>query len=102
MSQTFPNIKRFEMLDHTIPNLPCENSKFVWDQKGLGPGSPEDPPDLVSLASLLSKNGDKSRTKILKIDCEGCEYDAIEQMNLSDLLSFTHIFGELHNILGKN
>ena len=45
----YPNVKRFEMLDHTISCLPCiGHPKFSWQKKGLGSGLESDKSDLIS------------------------------------------------------
>lgn len=34
--------------------------------------------------------------KMLKIDCEGCEWPAIDELDEETLLGFDHIVGEFH------
>ena len=71
----FPNVERFELLDHTIPRLPClGHKKFAWDKKGLGSGDAEESDDLITFNQIMTKNKDRGKKKLLKIDCEGCEY----------------------------
>jgi len=33
---------------------------------------------------------------VMKIDCEGCEYDVINKENMDSLRKFSHIMGEYH------
>ena len=54
------------------------------------------------MTTLFEENKDLPREKLLKIDCEGCEYDGLLAIERNELLSFTHIIGEIHNILSKD
>ena len=49
---------------------------------------------LITLSDLISKY--KISTAVLKLDCEGCEYDSILTADKSILLKFTHIQIEYH------
>lgn len=50
--------------------------------------------ELISLKGLLDRFG--ITDAVLKIDCEGCEYDAIIDADCSTLSKFSHIIGEYH------
>jgi len=53
-----------------------------------------DSPSLLSLQGIIDKC--ETIPSILKIDCEGCEYDVILSASSSTLLNFTHIQIEYH------
>jgi hypothetical protein len=48
----------------------------------------------ITLKTLIKKYG--SCPKILKVDCEGCEYDLILNASIDDLSRFSHIQIEYH------
>jgi len=54
-----------------------------------------DSPAVVSLQSIIDKC--ESTPTILKVDCEGCEYDIILSSSTTTLLNFTHIQIEYHH-----
>lgn len=89
------------MFDHTINALPCKNDKFLWDQKGLGAGLPGEDHNIKSLEYYVKKNDDYNKRKLLKIDCEGCEWGAIDNLDENVLLGFDHVIGEWHWINGQ-
>jgi hypothetical protein len=51
-------------------------------------------PSLVSLQGIIEKSG--ITPTILKVDCEGCEYDVILSASSATLLNFSHIQIEYH------
>ena len=51
-------------------------------------------PSLVTLQGIIDKSG--TSPTILKVDCEGCEYDVILSASSATLLNFSHIQIEYH------
>lgn len=64
----------------------CVNADAVSPQDG--------DPSLVSLQGIIDKSG--ATPTILKVDCEGCEYDVILSASSATLLNFSHIQIEYH------
>jgi hypothetical protein len=54
-----------------------------------------DSKQLISL-KLISQMFDNNEKAVMKIDCEGCEYDAILNAEENTLSRFSHIVGEYH------
>lgn len=53
---------------------------------------------ILSLEDILSENNlDNDGSLILKIDCEGCEYESILSANKNTLQRFSHILIEYHH-----
>jgi hypothetical protein len=78
------------LLDHTIDFVYWKcgaQRKFHWDHKGLGTGV-NDPPYFTTLEKLFEKNGDLDKKKILKIDCEGCEWPYLDGVDIQYLIKF--------------
>lgn len=64
---------------------------------GCGPNNisrNEEHPEILTLKKILEKYC--SRPQILKVDCEGCEYDLILNASCDNLESFSHIQIEYH------
>jgi hypothetical protein len=74
--------------------MPCHNQKYLWDKKGLG--DQKDSEDFRSFDQYFDKNNDWNKRKYLKIDCEGCEWPALDRMDEKTLAGFDHITAELH------
>jgi hypothetical protein len=53
----------------------------------LGTGV-NDPPYFTTLEKLFEKNGDWDKKKILKIDCEGCEWPYFDNVDMKYIIKF--------------
>lgn len=89
------------MYDHTIDNRPeiSDNKDFTFFKIGI---SGEDKENLLSLKTMIKNNNDLFSRKILKIDCEGPEWEAFDKMDLKTLRSFEQIIGEFHWYINLN
>lgn len=52
---------------------------------------------LLTLEDILKDNNVETRENVLKMDCEGCEYETILSASKETLQKFTHIQIEYHN-----
>lgn len=90
---------RFKYLEENVKNSKFINSiellhvSLVPDGKSFSPTTLEEG---MSLKQILDKFSVKDRA-VMKIDCEGCEYDTILNAEPTTLLKFSHIIGEYHN-----
>ena len=84
------------MYDHTISKIPSNNSKFHWEQIGIT-GKTKTNDRLKTIEELIEKNGHTlEKNMILKIDCEGCEWDSLNDLPEKILYQFKYIIIELH------
>lgn len=84
------------MYDHTIQKLPSINPKFHWEKIGLA-GKWNTNVHLKTLEELMAKNGHTNKKNmILKIDCEGCEWDSLKDVPENVFLKFKYILMEFH------
>jgi hypothetical protein len=84
------------MYDHTINNLPYNNSKFHWKKIGIG-GKNQVNDTLRTLEELMVKNGHSSeKNMILKIDIEHNEWDSLKDVSEKVLEQFKYIVIEYH------
>ena len=66
------------MYDHTINKLPYENPKFHFHKIGLSGISNKNNPSLKTLYQILEENNHlQEKNMILKVDCEGCEWESL-------------------------
>ena len=90
---------RFKHLEENVKNSKFTNSiellncRLVDDCKSLLLSNLE---ERMSLKQILDKF-DVKEGAVMKIDCEGCEYDTILNANSATLLKFSHIIGEYHH-----
>lgn len=84
------------MYDHTINNLPFENSKFHWKKIGLcGKNIGEN--NMSTLSELIKENGhSKEENMILKLDIESYEWEVLENLPINIFKQFKYIAGEFH------
>ena len=84
------------MYDHTINGLPYQNQKFHWFKKGLcSKKTRED--NLMTLTKMLKQNGHLNENNlILKIDVEGPEWEAFNELSEEFFSKFKYILGEFH------
>ena len=84
------------MYDHTIKGLPFQNPKFHWKKIGIK-GNNDNNPELKTLEELLKENGhEKENNMIFKIDTEGAEWNAINDLKDEILTQFKYIAIEYH------
>ncbi|NIJ38723.1 hypothetical protein FHR22_003447 [Sphingopyxis panaciterrae] len=82
--------------DHTIDNLPIENSRFHWEQLGIAAFSSD---NMRSIGDLIKANGHQdSNNLILKCDIECAEWETLRHTPKSILSKFSQIVLELHDI----
>ena len=84
------------MYDHTINSLPYNNAKFHWFKKGLC-GNNNRKKNLMTLNEMLEQNGHLNESNmLLKIDVEGAEWEAYNELSEKILSKFKYIIGEFH------
>ena len=84
------------MYDHTINKLTYENEKFHWKKIGIG-GNSERSNNIQTLEDMLKENGHlNEKNMVLKMDVEGAEWNALNDMNTDILEKFKYIIIEYH------
>ena len=84
------------MYDHTINNLPYNNSRFHWKKIGIA-GKNKTNNKLKTLEELILMNGHSlEKNMILKIDVEHCEWDSLKDLPDNILTQFKYIIIEYH------
>lgn len=84
------------MYDHTINNLPLNNSRFHWEKIGLS-GKQNKNESMKTIEELLEINGHISEENmILKMDIENSEWMALSDLSDSILKKFKYIVMEFH------
>lgn len=84
------------MFDHTINRLPMYIEGCSWKKMGIGI---TDQKDLLSLKTILEKNGDlHNRNLILKMDIEGAEWEILNDLGSDIICNFKQMVFELHNL----
>ena len=97
----FDNALRYKgidvyMYDHTIEKLPKERSQFHWKKIGIG-GNSERAYNIQTLLDMLKENGHlNEKNMILKIDAEGAEWNALNDVPEEVLSQFKYLLLELH------
>lgn len=82
--------------DHTIDNLPIENSRFHWEKLGISALSFD---NMRSVSELIEVNGHQhANNLVLKCDIECAEWDVLRYATTSVLSKFSQIVLELHDI----
>jgi hypothetical protein len=90
------------MYDHTINSLPYNNTKFHWKKIGIS-GNNQTNDQLKTLEYLLKENGHSSKNNmILKIDVEGWEWNALNDLDPEIFKQFKYIIVEFHFIEPNN
>jgi hypothetical protein len=85
------------MYDHTIDQLPKQNSKFHYFKTGVT--GYKKGTDLKTLGELIVDNGHaKYQNLIMKMDIEGCEWDVLEETSSDVISQFSQIVIELHDL----
>lgn len=84
---------------HAVENIAANgySTKIKLILAACGPKdtfASDNQPEFLTLATLIEKYC--TSPEILKIDCEGCEYDFILNASCNDLRKFTHIQIEYH------
>ncbi len=86
------------MYDHTIENLPEENSRFHWQKLGIADGKTQDE-RLKTLEELISRNHhENEKNMILKMDVEGAEWGFFQSVNPEVLKQFAQMTFEFHSV----
>jgi hypothetical protein len=85
--------------DYALKNITSNGFSKIINILWAGCGSAEfaregEHPEILTLKTLIEKYC--SYPQILKVDCEGCEYDLIMNATCDDLKKFTHIQIEYH------
>ena len=84
------------MYDHTINNLPFNNSRFHFKKIGIS-GISSNKKDMKTLSQLIKENGhSKEKDMILKFDIESNEWDMLENLPINIFNKFKYIVGEFH------
>ena len=84
------------MYDHTIEKLPYENEKFHWKKIGIG-GNNDRNNNIQTLTDMMKDNGHlNEKNMILKIDVEGPEWKALNDISEDVLKQFKYILIEYH------
>ena len=84
------------MYDHTIYRLPYENEKFHWKKIGIG-GMSDRSNNIQTLTDMMKDNGHlNEKNMILKIDVEGPEWKALNDISEDVLKQFKYILIEYH------
>ena len=84
------------MYDHTIDKLRYENEKFHWKKIGIG-GNSERSNNIQTLEDMIKENGHfNEKNMILKIDIEGAEWNALNDITENILKQFKYIIVEYH------
>lgn len=87
------------MYDHTINELPEQNTHFHFEKMGIASAINEVGEYLNTLNYFLKKNNHQDEERmILKMDVEGAEYGFLEMTDSSVLNQFDQIVMELHFI----
>ena len=91
------------MYDHTIKKLPTQNERFHFFKNGIC-GENDRGENLKTFQEILSENGHiDNKNIILKIDVEGAEWNAFEEISSELLRNFRQIIVEFHGIdMSKN
>ena len=90
------------MYDHTINNLPYNNSKFHWQKIGIA-GNKEKNDKLKTLEELILINGHTlEKNMILKMDVEYSEWNSLKDLPDNILNQFKYILIEFHFDEKKN
>lgn len=92
LSKEYPNIN-FSFYDGTVDKLPVENDKFTFYKNNV---SQIDISNNKSLNSILLENKVQNEKTLLKIDCEGAEYNTIPYVNEDLLANVDVLILELH------
>ena len=84
------------MYDHTIKELPFNDSKFHWKKIGIS-GIKDENENLKTLEHIIEENGHlQEHNMILKIDVEHSEWSSIFDMKDDILKQFKYILVEFH------
>lgn len=84
------------MYDHTINNLPFNNTKFHWKKIGVTSESKKTE-NMKTLKELIIENNHwNENNMILKIDIEHSEWDILNDISEDILNKFKYILLELH------
>ena len=86
------------MYDHTIEKLPYENEKFHWKKIGIGNNANAGRThNIQTLTEMMKDNGHTNeKNMILKIDVEGPEWKALNDLPEEVFIQFKFIIMEFH------
>jgi len=85
------------MYDHTITSLPEDHRRFHFQR--IGVTGAQRSPMLKSLPEMIESNGhSESSRMLLKIDVEGCEWEAFAHCTVDTLSRFSQLVVEFHGL----
>lgn len=84
------------MYDHTIEKLPEEHPNFHFFKTGIC-GKPLIK-NMKDIGTLIRENKHQGKNLLLKMDIEGFEYPAIHALEDEEIIQFTQISMEIHDL----
>lgn len=89
------------MFDHTV-DPPAKRllnkNNFIFHSFGLGPESQNCLLSLTDIVSLVKKKSALNRMAVLKMDCEGCEWQSLYSSSGSIISLFDQFIVEFHHL----
>lgn len=89
------------LFDHTVSGLPSgsrRNSNLTFYGFGLGCKSEGNLLELKDMIALAVKESGIHKFSVLKVDCEGCEWAALNSIDVAEISKFDQVVIEFHNL----